>query len=848
LGKATAFYAAAPYYFILKIKIMKRILLFAVCTALVIYSQAQSIKGKIVDASGSNPLSGATISVDGKNIATSDKDGMFSFPCTKSVTITVSFIGYESQKKVVNCNDDLNISLVLSGNMLDNVEITATSSENKSILYQPSSITKLTTPELKRGTGLFLDDAINGNVPGVTMQRRAVSSGQEFNIRGYGNGTGGTGRISSNFDGQGYKVYLNGIPITDAEGITLMDDIDFGSVGNVEITKGPAGTLYGLAVAGVVNLKTIRPEKGKTSLGQDIMFGSYGLQRLTTHFQMGGERSSLLVNYGHQKTDGYTIHNASRKDFVNVAGDFRPNDRESWTVYFGFSKSYDERSGELTIGQYIAKDYSGNIGYIQRNGHSEITSFRAGAGHSFNFGKNFANTTTVFGSGVSNNSSSMAGWTDKDPINYGFRSTFDMNFSMKNGSTVSGITGMEFQRQVAQTVGYGMIDPLGSAHANLWKIGDPYFIIGTYPTPTPANASGITSDKYTTSATKSLFTEWTLALPHDLSFTAGVGYCTMRINLKDRFYVAANAAAPSTFDTSYKGMVSPHLAINKVFNKNFSVYASYSKGYKAPTSSYFYIPFVPAAGLSGTGIIDRGLKPEIGNQFEIGTKGSILKNKLNYQLAFFDATFSNKMSNINVLNAAGTATLYTYVVNGGKQSDQGLEGIVKYTVYQSTSGFFKFVRPYFNFTYSNYKYKDYKFHYKGVVVKDSIVNYDGKPVAGVAKFIGNVGVDVAANCGLYFNMTYFYKDPMPVTSDGIVTVNNVAFPYHATSYSLLDTKIGFARSVSKYFDIDAFLGINNITGTQYPIMVFVNQIPDAYMAAPLKTYFIGGLNLKYNFR
>jgi iron complex outermembrane receptor protein len=130
------------------------------------------------------------------------------------------------------------------------VEITATSNPNKALLYQPSSITKLSPLELKRGTGLFLDDAINSNVPGVTMNRRTVSAGQQFNIRGYGNGVRGTNGINSNFDGQGYKVYLNGIAVTDAEGITLMDDIDFGSVGSVEVTKGPAGTLYGLPLQG----------------------------------------------------------------------------------------------------------------------------------------------------------------------------------------------------------------------------------------------------------------------------------------------------------------------------------------------------------------------------------------------------------------------------------------------------------------------------------------------------------------------------------------------------------------------------------------------------------------------
>jgi iron complex outermembrane receptor protein len=783
----------------------------------------QMIKGRVTDASGNNPLSGATIAIAGKNVATTDNNGQFSVACTQGATLTVSFVGYETYSHIIrNCGEELNINLISSNHILDEVEITATSNQNKSILYQPSSITKLSTPELKRSLGLFMDDAINGNVPGVIMQRRAVSSGQQFNIRGYGNGSGGTGRINSNFDGQGYKVYLNGIPITDAEGITLMDDIDFGSVGDVEVTKGPAGTLYGLAAAGVVNLHTIKPEKGKTSIDQDVLLGSYGLQRYTTRFQMGGDRTSLLVNYGHQQTDGYTIHNASKKDFVNVAGEFNPNDKESLSVYFGYSKSFDQRSGELTMAQYNAGDFSGNIDYIKQNGHSEITSFRTGVTNTYNFTKDISNTTTVFGTGVSNNSSSAAGWTDKDPINYGLRSVVNANFSLKQGFNLSGITGIEAQRQSAQTIGYRMSDPQGPSH--VWNIGDPYFII-----------SSQTSNKYSISSTKSLFTEWTLAMPHDLSITAGVGYSTMNIDLQDRNFFTPNV--PSEFETSYKNMVSPHFAINKVFSKNYSVYFSYSKGYKAPTSSYFYIPYVASAA-SGTGIIDKDLKPEIGNQIEFGTKGKIWNNRLNYQVAFFDAIFSNKMSNINVLNNSGTTTLYSYVVNAGKQDDKGIEALVKITAYQSATGFIESVRPFANFTYSSFKYKNYAFHYKGKIQIDSVVHYDGKAVAGVPKFTGNLGVDVAAHCGLYANMTYYYKDGFPITSDGLNSTS---------SFSLLNAKLGYKSSLSKHFDIDLSFGINNITATKYPMMVFVNQIPDAYLAGPPKANYFGGLNLKYNF-
>ncbi|HMK04333.1 MAG TPA: TonB-dependent receptor plug domain-containing protein [Ferruginibacter sp.] len=832
---------------------MKRIILFAIpLFFLTITAFAQkNLRGKVFDASNNKPLAGATISF-GNSGTTTDKDGLFAIDCNKVAVITVSYVGYAAYSRTIrNCIDEMTISLAPVGQNLNEVEITATSSQNKSILYQPSSITKLSTTELKRGNGLFLDDAINGNVPGVTMNRRAVSSGQQFNIRGYGNGSRGPRGVSSNFDGQGYKVYLNGIPVTDAEGITTLDDIDYGSVGNVEVTKGPAGTLYGLAIAGVVNLSTIKPEKGRTSIGQDILIGNYGLQRFTTNFQMGQERSSLLVNYGHQKSDGFTVHNNSHKDFVNVFGDFQPNAKQNITVYGGYSKSYDERSGELTIAQYDRNDFSGNMEYIKRNAHSEVFTVRAGVGHIYNFNNAISNTTTVFGTAFNSNASSAGGWTDKHTTNFGVRSTFNTRFSFNNIS-LSGITGVEAQRQNGTTLSYNMIDPQGSAHAPNWKIGDPYFVIGTYPTTPPAtppaNISGITADAYTTTATTSLFTEWTLALPMDISVTAGIGVSNMKIKLDDRFYVLNK---PMHFDTIYKGMISPHFAVNKVFGKQFSAYFSYSKAYKAPVSSYFYIPYVATTPVNNvTGVVNNYLKPEMGNQFELGTKGTLLRNRLTYQFAFFNAVFSNKMTNIAVPNPSNTATLYSYVVNGGKQDDKGFEALVKYTGYQSSTGFFTSITPFINFTYSDFKYKNFVFESGTTPANKVVVDYSGHTVPGVAKVLTNVGFDLNTKPGLYANLTWFYKDDVTVTSNGTATggVPSASNPdYHAGSYSLLNTKLGFRHSFAGHFDIDAYLGVNNITNTKYPIMIFVNQIPDAFIAGPKNANVFGGLNLKYIF-
>ena len=816
-----------PFLTSIIIAMKRRILSIVILGILFSNLSAQKLTGKVTDGSNNTPLAGATVTTN-KGGTITNHDGVFSLECNKATSISVSFIGYQSVKMpVTNCNQQINIVLTRSNQNLNDVEITATSNLNKSILYQPNSITKISLPELKRGTGLFLDDAINGNIPGVTMNRRAVSSGQQFNIRGYGNGSRGTRGISSNFDGQGYKVYLNNIPVTDAEGISVLDDIDYGSIGSVEVVKGPSGTLFGLAIAGVVNLHTIRPEKGRTSVGQEVLVGNYGLQRYTTQFQMGGERSSILVNYGHQKSDGFTVHNASHKDFVNVVGEFQPNTKQSVSAYFGYSNSYDQRSGELTIAQYTNDDFSGNPEYIKRNAHSQVYTVRTGMSHTYNFSDHVANTTTVFGTAFNSNASSAGGWTDKATTNLGLRSTFDTKFSMGT-SNLSGITGVETQRQNASTIGYGMIDPLGSTH--VWAMGDPYFIIGSNAT----GSNGITSDLYAATATTSLFTEWTLALPQDFSVTAGFGLSNMKITLDDRFYVANK---PTHFDTLYKWMVSPHVAINKVFSKQFSAYASYNRAFKAPVSSYFYIPYAVISGspVAGTGKINSGLVPEKGDQFEIGTKGALLSGKLTYQLAYFNIKYNNKITNVNVL-LNPTTTAYSYVVNGGKQTNQGVESLLKYTVYSSADGFFKAVTPFANLTYSNFKYGDFPFHLQGTVQKDSIVNYNGNAVAGVAKVMANVGFDVSTKPGLYANMTYLYKDPVPITSDG----KNISPKYH-----LLNAKIGFQRSLSNHFDLNVYFGVNNIEGNKYPIMIFVNQIPDAYIAGPRRANSYGGVSVKY---
>ena len=801
----------------------------AVCCISINLTFAQNkISSVVLDAISKKPLAVASI-MNGKIKAVTNNIGEFNIPCYgENMRITISYIGYESSSLMINsCKLDKEILMNPTATTLETIELGTSSNPNRSLLYQAGSVSRMGTTELKRGNGLFLDDAIQTNITGVTMNRRSVGGGQQLNIRGYGNGTRGTRGVSSNFDGQGYKVYLNGIAITDAEGITTFDDIDFGSLQNVEITKGPSGTLYGLAIAGAVNLTTVKPTKGATSLSQQFITGNYGLQRSTTTFQTAGEHSSIMLNYGTQKSDGFTIHNKSNKKFVNLIADFQPSEKQTINTYFGYSDSYDERAGELTITQFEKNDYSGNPDYIKRNGHSNVSTFRGGLGHHYNYNKNISSNTTVFGTAFNSNVSSAGGWTDKGSMNMGLRSVINTQFNLGEEINLAGVTGIESQKQIANTIGYNMKQNPTDA-ATTWALGvNPYWVI---------NAT--TSNVYTIAKTTSVFSEWTLSLPKDLSITGGIGSSKLGLTLNDRLN-AATATKPSNFEKTYGNMVSPHIAINKVFNKQVSLFASYNKGYKAPLSSYFYIT-TPAVATTpptpATGSLNNVLKPEIGTQFEIGDRGQLFKNKLFYELIYFNTVFENKMTAISIVSPLNpNTTLYSYVINGGKQIHRGLEANLKLVAYESTDGFFRYVRPFANLTYSDFKYGDNFTIQKSVTLSE---NYSNKQVAAVAKYVVNLGLDMNMAGGFYGNLTYNYRDKMPITG-----MND----YYTKSYNLLNGKIGYQHNFGKHFNLDTYFGINNITNTKYFTMVFANQLPDAYVPAPLKANYFGAVQLSYKF-
>ena len=187
-----------------------------------------------------------------------------------------------------------------------------------------------------------------------------------------------------------------------------------------------------------------------------------------------------------------------------------------------------------------------------------------------------------------------------------------------------------------------------------------------------------------------------------------------------------------------------------------------------------------------------------------------------------------------------STTLLSYVTNGGKQDHKGVEFSVRYTALESSKGFIKSLTPFANFTYSDFKELQRIINIISLprATRDLLLITADMRWQRYQSLLETTVLILLPNRRLYANITYFYKDKMPITSDGI---------NWATSYSLLNTKLGFSIVLQGILMLMFSSGVKQHRHIKYRSWFFANQLPDAYIVAPPKANFFGGLNVKYNF-
>ncbi|MGP8214320.1 MAG: TonB-dependent receptor [Bacteroidia bacterium] len=821
-------------------KTLKRIL--TASAALIIslqLSHAQyTVKGVVKDNDNNHPIPGAVVSIPNTTTATStDTGGMFTLQSqTNFDSIKISSVGYADKIMTVgDKSQSITVMLMVSSNPLNEVEVLG--------VKKAQSVTTLTMEDLNRQSGLNLQDALN-DVPGVNMQSRSPWGGQNIIIRGYyPGGDAGHNDPTENFNGYGYQLFIDGVPVTDGMGVTVMDDIDFSNLGQVQITKGP-DPVYGSFIAGAVLLSTPTPTPNQTSFSEGIMGGSYGLFRDNTTIQTSNGTSDLWVNYGRQVYNGFRPNDGSSKNYLSFAYGFHPSDKNSISAYFGYANSLEGLAGEIDSAEFYKRTPNeSDTNYDDNSSHVAIESFRGGVTDNYKLCKNFEEATTVYLSGFNLSQYFAHGYSLENELSYGGRTAF--TFKTENDKLgVDGILGAAFQKSDENSQGNFYV-PL------------PFILAPGALNPGPftdSSKAASSSNAQSYGMNYNIFTQWRFKLvPQQLTLTLGGSLNFEESGYQNLMSLGKNASTPLYLNNpwyirAYTPDFTPSASLIKVFNGNVSAYVTVAAGYTPP-------PVGDLANSAYGGIDAANLKPESDMMYEVGTKGTLANGKFAYQLAIYDMDITNRIVGEDLESVA-------YYTNAGEQTNMGAELYMGDNVINDKTSTLSLVRPWISYTYSDDKFKTFTDTLNtGFHGNNYAVSYNGNYVPAVAQNVFNIGVDLGTKMGLYFNVTFRYVGKEYVTFDN---------SHYMSPYNLLSAKLGYRNQFGKHFALDAYVGGDNLLSSTYYSQIFVGQNinelaqfddpisvgsngkpngnGDGYiLPAPFDAVFYGGVTFKYIF-
>lgn len=758
-------------------------LVLSVCTTL---AWAQNVRLVVTDAN-QQPIENVTASHHNTVISSSNLKGELTLNCELK-TYTLFKEGYEVRTiELSNCAGPMEITLTRTTS-IEGVEIYETRIDRRIDLPSNEVSTVIDRELLQQQTGLFLNESIN-RVSGVRFENRTVSGGQRITIRGYGN--------TERFNGYGYRAYLNGIPITDAEGVTLLDEIDPSMLQNITVLKGPSSTRFGNGIAGAVLMESYRPQRLGSRLSQELTVGSFGLLRSNTRFETRSNRGSFVVNYGWQSWDSYRVHNASNRQFLSFNGDIQLRDKEQVQFYFGYHHTDELLAGQLDSSEFFGRENVAETRYVDNNASVAFEGFRSALGY-VNERSALTYRANVFASSHQHAQAFAVGLNENQRLSFGGRATLGWSSSDDRWNLD---LGTEWQSNRNQLISYGYTNAL---------------------------LTGLRSNLQFSASNLMGFGEVSYRPFEKLTLTAGISATSVGYSIEDRLsYDTTHLDGSGTYDFGWQP--SPRFLVQYALSRGNRISASVSRGFSAPTAANVVIPEI--------GAVNSDLQNETGTQYELNYVGRALNQKLSYQAAIYLLDIDQKLTSEAITDEQGSV-LYTRAFNSGAQSNLGVEIDFTYQILQNSEGWFTDIDVMANYSYSHHRYVDFYSNVNAEVNRD---NYSGNPVSGVPPHMANLVLSADTKIGIYANAGYQYIDEMPIN------LENTAY---APAFGLLNAKVGFRHSFDK-FNIDLFIGGQNLTGALHYNMVILNQAPRfgnaprVFLPGSYEAIFFGGIKLNY---
>lgn len=663
---------------------------------------------------------------------------------------------------------------------LSELEIMNTPIRN-SIHQTAAAVSIITEKEINQADGVILTPVLN-KIPGIFMQQGGLNTNR-ITIRGIGARTQyGTSKI---------KAYFEGIPLSNAEGDTTLEDIDLEVLGGIEIIKGPNSTSFGAGLGGVISLRAKQLDAETSFAKTATTFGSFGLTKQILSAGYSDSQSSLFVNYSNLQQEGYRENSDYDRQSLNLFGKQKISEKSTLS-FFGIAtqlKAFIPSSISETA--FNTKPESAAATWLAAQGFESYDKLMVGIGFEHQFSKSWSADVSLFSNLKKAYEPRPFDILEEKTNMLGFRAKVNYKaslFSLPNTISI----GTEFM-----TENYDF-----SLFRNLYQ---------SYP-----GQGSVQGDRFSEMEQKrgywNGFIQMETQLSNKLNLESGLAFNTTHYNQQDVFLANENSKEKYTFGSVW----SPRLGLSYKIDDSKNVYVSLSKGFSIPSV---------AETLTPEGQINTDLQSEKGINYEIGFKANFFEKKLYTEMILYSTQINN------LLVARRVAEDQYVGINAGESSHQGLEFLLNYK-FQPNSNIQ--LNPYFSATINRFEFKDF-------VYNDT--DYSGKLLPAVPDTQFNFGFDLVSVMGLNFNASYRLTGKRYLDD---------ANSKETAGYELLDVKAGYGFCILKKVKMEINLGIQNALNEKYAAIVLPNAV--GFGSTPARYYYpgnpvnyYGGFNAVYAF-
>lgn len=745
------------------------------------YSQNYA-KGKVIDSDSGATLSGVIIeNINDSTKVYTSKNG--TFQTNEAGLYTFIKKGYQSAVfKILDKQFNI-IKLVINPSELNAVVINV-NYHPKALKESTSSINIITPKDIERGNNVDMSLVLN-KVPGVFMQSGALNTNR-VTIRGIGaRNLFGTAKI---------RAYFKDIPLTNGSGATNIEDFELGALSRFEIIKG-ASSIYGAGLGGTIQLTPQNAYLNQANMDNNFLVGTFGLIKSITKLNYGDHKNDFNAIYSSTHNDGYRDNNQyNRQTFtINTNHYLSKNDVLSVLATYVNLKAFIPSS--INENDFLNNPKKAAFTWGQAKGFEDSERGLLGVSWQHDYTKKLKQHTSVF--------TSFRNGYEPRPFNILADKTFAFGFR----SRLIGQTKL-VNKNLNWTFG-------GETFKDLYRSKTFENLYQDFP---PGNGSvqgNKLSDFIENRRYFNIFleTNYNLTLTTVLSF--GLNYNKTAYNLEDNFEVTdANPNQSGAFQ--FKGIISPKLGVVQELSKSTQLYSNASHGFSPITLEETLLP---------NGQINTNLNPETGWNFEIGSRGTFLNNRLQFDASIF------RLNIKNLLVSRRTAQDQFIGINAGKTQHDGLELNMNYIWLKKEK---LSLNSFINYTLNNFIFKEFI---------DDTNNFSGNDLTGVPASIFNAGIDINTQTGVYGNINFQYVGSMPITD---------ANSLYSNSYNLANLKAGYKTNLNKKLKLNMFLGINNIFDVAYASQILINassfgnSAPRYYYPGNPVNYYTG-ININYTF-